>query len=348
LHRPLTSDSKPAISIINNRQAITMSWYPYKSYVPVAARRAKAQKLAQKKAKKGEKLSPVLITGGKIARSFWGTAWCKHLESCSDYENRLPRGRTYVRNGSVIDLQIERARIRAQVMGSELYSISVDIAPLAPGRWQAIRKQCAGEIGSLVDLLCGRFSDSVMRIITDPVKGMFPSPKEIKKRCSCPDHATLCKHLAAVFYGVGARLDTQPELLFLLRGVDHTELLEEAAKGAGQLATGSGARDDDVVTLEAARLADVFGIDIDTGTSVPASVPVPLSVPVAEPVPAAAAAAAPATPGKKTSRRKPAVTVKKRTGGVVKKNRATRLVATPAKSGRPRSSKRPQTTKPSD
>lgn len=248
-----------------------MSWNFYRPYVSVAQRRAKAAKHAQKLAKNGQSLSPVKIEGRTIARTFWGQAWCKHLESYSDYVNRLPRGRTYVRNGSVVDLQIAPCRITAQVMGSQLYRGTIKIAPLTPARWRAIKAECAGKIDSLVGLLQGRLSDAVMRTITDRDKGMFPAPAEIELECSCPDWADLCKHHAAVLYGIGARLDAQPELLFLLRGVDHLELISAAAEGPA-LPTAAGGEG----AMDAAQMADVFGIEID-GTSATPATPAPVA-----------------------------------------------------------------------
>jgi uncharacterized Zn finger protein len=243
---------------------IPMSWNFYRPYVSVAQRRAKAAKHAQKLAKKGKALAPVRIEGRAIARTFWGKAWCGHLESFSDYANRLPRGRTYVRNGSVLDVQIAPGKITAMIMGSTLYHGTIAIAPLKPAHWQAIKAECAGKIDSLVGLLQGRLSDAVMRVITDREKGLFPQPSEIKLACSCPDWADLCKHLAAVLYGVGARLDTQPELLFLLRGVDHLELISAAAD-APALGAGAGA---ETSGLDAAQLSDVFGIEIEPAAAV--------------------------------------------------------------------------------
>ena len=249
---------------------ILMSWdWNYRPYVTAAQRRATAEKHAQKLAKKGAKLAPVKIEGRAIATTFWGKAWCGHLESFSDYENRLPRGRTYVRNGSVIDLQIAPGKITAQVMGSSLYRGTIVIAPLAAKRWKAIKAECAGKIDSLVGLLQGRLSDAVMRVITDRDKGLFPAPSEIKLECSCPDWADMCKHIAAVLYGVGARLDAQPELLFVLRGVDHIELIG-AAGDAAALAPAGGTN-----AVDAAHLSEVFGIEIEPMEPGKVAAPVP-------------------------------------------------------------------------
>ncbi len=233
-------------------------WPPY---VPVAKRRANAAREMKKLVKKGVKIEPVLIQGRKIARTFWGEAWCNHLEKFSDYANRLPRGRTYARNGSVCHLSITKGKIEAIVSGSELYNIGIDISPLPATKWKQVCKQCAGQIGSMLELLQGRFADGVMEVVTDQNKGLFPGPSEIKLSCDCPDWAGMCKHLAAVMYGVGARLDDQPELLFLLRDVDQEALI--AVELDTQLTTaGTGNRR----RLAGADLSDVFGVDMDEPT----------------------------------------------------------------------------------
>lgn len=238
-----------------------MSWYgfEYRPYVSVAQRKAKAEREMAKLAKKGHTISPVKIDGRKIAGTFWGKAWCENLESYSDFANRLPRGRTYVRNGSVVDLQIKPGKVTARVMGSELYDIDIEIKPLSKPHWRTISSQCAGQIASVLELLQGRLSQGVMEIITHRENGLFPKPSEISLDCSCPDWADMCKHVAAALYGVGARLDEKPELLFVLRQVDHMELIEQAA--AGQVL--APAATSDQKTIAEGDLAEVFGIEID-------------------------------------------------------------------------------------
>src|SRR5207248_2619660 len=200
-------------------------WRPYMS---VAQRQAQAmRKIAQLK-KKGHVVSPVEIEGRGIATTFWGKAWCENLERYSDYANRLPRGRTYVRNGSVVDLQIAEGCVTAMVAGSDLYTIEIAIAPVSAGRWKAICRDCSGTINSLVELLQGRLDKGVMERMCRQGDGLFPAPDEIKLSCSCPDWADMCKHVAAALYGVGARLDAKPALLFVLRGVEAQELLASA------------------------------------------------------------------------------------------------------------------------
>jgi len=226
-------------------------------YVTVAQRRAKATRAMKKLRKKGLKIEPIVTEGRKIARTFWGQAWCDHLEKFSDYENRLPRGRTYVRNGSVCHLAISKGKIKAIVSGSELYNINIDITRLPAKKWKKVRDQCAGQIGSMLELLQGHFSDNVMKIVTDPNSGLFPQPREIKLACDCPDWAEMCKHIAAVLYGVGAKLDHQPELLFLLRNVDQ-EALITAELDITSAAPGKGKR-----RLATTDLSSLFDIDME-------------------------------------------------------------------------------------
>jgi uncharacterized Zn finger protein len=183
-----------------------------------------------KLAKRGESPAPVKVEGRKIASSFWGKSWCENLERYSDFANRLPRGRTYVRNGSVVDLKINEGEVFARVAGSELYRIKIEVAPVKPARWKAICRDCAGTVGSLIELLQGRIAKSVMERVCSKGDGLFPAPGEIKLSCSCPDWADMCKHVAAALYGVGARLDEKPELLFVLRNVDQKELLAGAGR----------------------------------------------------------------------------------------------------------------------
>ena len=209
--------------------------------------------------KQGQSIAPVTIEGRKIAKSFWGQSWCTNLERYRDYEYRLPRGRTYVRNGSVVDLQIASGSVTALVSGSSMYDVKVTVQPVTPAHWKVICKDCSGAIDSLVELLQGRFSQGVMTRLCEEKTGLFPSPKDILFTCSCPDWASMCKHVAAVLYGIGARLDQQPELLFTLRKVDHQDLMAHAGSGLSTQRRGpAGAK-----VLHSEDLSEMFGIEID-------------------------------------------------------------------------------------
>ena len=244
-------------------------WRPY---VSVVERRLQALREMDKRRKKGHAVSPVMIKGRTIVNTFWGKAWCDNLERYTDFANRLPRGRTYVRNGSVIDLQISSGEIKALVSGSEIYEVAVKVAPVTKARWRSICKDCAGAIDSLIELLQGRLSTGVMERICQQNAGLFPSPKEIKLSCSCPDWAEMCKHVAAVLYGIGARLDKQPELLFRLHGVDEKELIVHADAALPLVKKGPAA----AKVLGGKDLSELFGLDMAqsaaarTGPSVPA------------------------------------------------------------------------------
>src|SRR5499427_2902364 len=235
-----------------------MSIYAWKPYVPVATRHKQAAKKLAKMQKKGAKISAVFIEGRTIASSFWGKAWCENLERCSDFASRLPRGRTYVRSGAVLDLQVNKGEITAKVSGSELYTVKITITAVAVTRWKAICSDCAGSIDSVVELLQGRLAKGVMDRVCRKGEGLFPGPKEIKLSCSCPDWADMCKHVAATLYGVGARLDKQPELLFALRGVDAKDMIV----GAGPLLAAPKRAAAARKVLADDNMAALFGLDM--------------------------------------------------------------------------------------
>ncbi len=232
-------------------------WGGWPEYVPVAERKARAAKKIAGLKKQNKDINPVVIEGKNIASTFWGKAWCKNMESYSDYENRLPRGRSCVRQGSVIDLKIGQGKIEALVDGSSVYKINITIKPVPDKKWKDIVKSCSGQIDSLIELLQGKFSKGVMEIITHKEQGLFPHPSEINLKCSCPDWADMCKHLAATMYAIGARLDSQPQDLFTLRHVDHGELIT-VAETADKL---TAQKPSDKI-LKNTDLSALFGIDI--------------------------------------------------------------------------------------
>jgi uncharacterized Zn finger protein len=249
-----------------------------------------------KLAGKGHPVSPVVLEGRAIATTFWGKAWCENLERYSDYENRLPRGRAYVRNGSVVDLQIAPGEIKAMVSGSSLYKVVVKIAPVSKPRWKAICADCAGAIDSLVELLQGRFSKGVMERVCREQTGLFPSPREIQLSCSCPDWAEMCKHVAAVLYGIGARLDRQPELLFRLHDIDEKELIA----GAGKALPLAGKSPAASKVLGGENLSAIFGLDMAQTTAPDAK---PVGTAPAKPKPAKGARKKAAVPAGKAKKR---------------------------------------------
>jgi uncharacterized Zn finger protein len=244
-----------------------MAWYDnggwayYPPYMSVAEKKAQGARALAKLLKKSKRTAePVGIAHRRrqLTTTFWGKAWADNLERYADLANRLPRGRAYLRNGSVLDLAIAGGRVEAYVAGSELYRVTIAIAPMAKTRWRRIVTRCTGRIGSLVGLLRGELSDEVLAVLTHARDGLFPEPREMTLDCSCPDRAGVCKHLAAVLYGVGIRLDARPELFFVLRRVDQAELLSSATAGAvsrARPAAGKRIADD--------RLSAVFGIELE-------------------------------------------------------------------------------------
>jgi uncharacterized Zn finger protein len=270
----------------------------WRTYVPAADRRLRTQRLAREAARRGVVYEPVVVAdrGRDIAKTVWGRAWCSNLARYHDYVNRLPRGRTYVRNGSVIDLKLGACTIDALVQGSDLYRVQVRVAKIANARWRALTRACTAEIATMVELLEGRISASVMAVMTEQGAGLFPEPREIEMTCSCPDWATMCKHVAAVMYGVGIRLDRAPHLLFELRGVDPKELVASPSVAALAVSTGADAL--------AGDLEDIFGIELVTDE--------PKRPPAAVKAAPANAPAKPKTPAKPKAPAKPKVVTSKR------------------------------------
>ena len=257
-------------------------WY---SPPTVGELRFRAFEQVRKLRKAGKQIAPVEpIPGTRIAKTFWGKAWCENLLHYSDFENRMPRGRKYVRSGSVVHLAVEPGSVRALVNGTDLYQIQVGILPVPDARWAALQRECAGEIGSLVELLSGKPPGRVMEIVSRPGEGLFPSPDEIALDCSCPDWAAMCKHAAAAMYGIGVRLDHDPGQLFTLRGVSADELVGAAVEAAAPAAGEALASED---------LGALFGVEMETDPSEPAPTPV-------------TKAAAKKVPGKKVTRKKAA------------------------------------------
>ena len=239
-------------------------WTPWSRYVSVAERRLSGARHAARFARKGRPLRPVMPRGrGRaLATTFWGRAWCDNLTAYAALLNRLDRGRSYLRNGLVIDLQIAPGAVTALVTGTEVYEITVGIAPLPRERWTRVVKACAGKIDSVVELLAGRLDESVMVHVCRQGTGLFPSPAEIACQCTCPDggNGWICKHVAATLYGVGVRLDEDPEMLFRLRQVAHADLLASATVG---LVDGAPSRRSGRRVIGADRLSVVFGIDLE-------------------------------------------------------------------------------------
>jgi len=239
-------------------------WAPRKT---VGQRRAEAAKMIKDASRRGRPLAPIIIEGRTIASTFWGKAWCDNLERYRDFAYRLERGRSYVRSGSVIDLAITPGRVSAKVLGSELYDVAVSFEAVTRPAWSAIKRDCAGSIGSLVDLLSGKLSEAVMTRLCAERTGLFPAPAAIEIECSCPDYASMCKHVAAALYGVGARLDRSPELLFTLRKVTPGELIASVAR---EMPAKKKAPKSARVLTDDGALGAMFGIELEETPAKPA------------------------------------------------------------------------------
>jgi len=238
--------------------------YGFYERVSVNEEKERNKKAVEKLMKKNPGIAPIVVSGRKLASTWWGKSWNDNLESYSDYSNRIGRGRSYVLHGAVLDLQIAPGKISALVQGSRKapYEVVIDIKPLDKAAWDKLVKACEGKIESLQELLEGRFPKALDEMFTAKGKGLFPSPKEIRFDCSCPDYATMCKHVAAALYGVGTRLDENPALFFVLRNVDVDELISKAiVQKSETLLSKSGRKSGRII--EGNDISAMFGIEID-------------------------------------------------------------------------------------
>jgi len=242
-----------------------MGYWRYPRYVSVAEKRAKAAKKLKQLKKKNPHVNSIAIEGTAIARTWWGKAWNRNLESYADYSNRIGRGRSYVRHGAVLDLQIRSGEVESLVQGSRSkpYSVRVRIKAMGKKNWKEIKTASEGQLDSLQEFLAGKFPKALGEIFTTQGKGLFPSPKDIDFDCSCPDWASMCKHVAATLYGIGARLDQDPGLFFKLRKVKMKDLVTEAVEEKTRKLLKK-ARKKTARVIDDSDLADVFGIDMES------------------------------------------------------------------------------------
>lgn len=239
-----------------------MAWWDFPRYVNKAEKQARVTKKLEQLKKKRD-VKPVILQGSAIARTWWGKSWNKNLERYADYSNRIGRGRSYIRHGALLDLQIDAGEIKALVQGSRSkpYEVLIKIGKLNKKTWQHIVTSCSGMLDSVSELLAGNFPKELGELFLQRDSGLFPSPKEIDFDCSCPDRASMCKHVAATLYGVGARLDEDATLFFMLRGVDMAELVGKTVSTKAENLLEKASKKSSRV-IDDADLSVLFGIEL--------------------------------------------------------------------------------------
>jgi uncharacterized Zn finger protein len=241
-----------------------MAYWRFPRYVTVAEKKAKAARKLKKLKKKNPAIQPIVLEGRAIAKTWWGKSWNLNLERYADYSNRIGRGRSYVRHGAVLDLQISGGQVNALVQGSRTqpYTVTIKIKGITKKIWNNMKAACAGKLDSLPELLNGKFPKALGEVFTAQGRGLFPSPQDIGFDCSCPDWADMCKHVAATLYGIGTKLDDDAGLFFKLRKVKIDDLIQQTLKDqsyellekAEKMSPGKIAESD---------LSGMFGIDME-------------------------------------------------------------------------------------
>lgn len=235
-----------------------MSFYGgFYSYTSVADKQRKAQKYIQKMEKSGIVLHPI-EENSKPGSTWWGKAWNQNMTRYADLENRVSRGHSYVRNGFVLDMTIEKGVVKALVAGSSStpYSVKVLFDVLTESELCKVNEICGQRIDSLEDLIFGRFPKDLGESFLDL---LFPSPSAIHFSCSCPDSAYMCKHIAAVIYGIGVRLDEDPLLLFSLRGIDSATLIRSSLESRTKTLLANASKPSDRI-LDQSEVSKLFGL----------------------------------------------------------------------------------------
>jgi len=235
--------------------------YGFYSYESVAVKKARAANALLKLKKKNPDIAPVIIEGRQIAKSWWGKAWIENLERYADYANRIDRGKSYVKNGMVLDLQIRKGSISALVCGSRAkpYEVSINIDPLPPASMDKLAKLCGHRIDTIEALIAGKFTKELGDLLSAKGTGLFPSPKEIHFSCSCPDWANMCKHVASVLYGIGARLDGEPLLFFTLRNIDSERFIKKSVAKKTELMLANAGKNSSR-SIDDKDIAGLFGV----------------------------------------------------------------------------------------
>lgn len=225
--------------------------------------KSKVDETTKKAKKKGTVLEPVIIEGKDIVNSWWGKAWCENLERYADYQSRLPRGKRYVKSGTVVDLKIEKGKVSAKVQGTRKtpYKVEIRISPLKEEKTQALIQQCTKKIENLEQLVNGTFPEELKELFISE-QGLFPTPREISFSCSCPDWALLCKHVAAVLYGIGNRFDQNPLLFFELRGIDVNRFIDITIENRIETMLENVDKPSKRI-IEKQDYAELFGLDLD-------------------------------------------------------------------------------------
>ena len=233
----------------------------YPKYVPVAEKK-KRNKEKIEKLEKLMDISPIKVEKRKIAHSWWGEAWIDNLEIYADYSNRLARGRKYLRYGAVANLDIEKGDIKGIVIGSskKYYEISISIDTLEEEKRNNLVKKIKKRISSLEELVQGEFPKELKGLLKSKENNLFPKAKEINFLCSCPDYAKMCKHIVAILYGVGVKLDQDPLLLFKLRGIDIDYIIDKTIENKSNDLLDKSSESSDRV-IENSEVNDLFDMD---------------------------------------------------------------------------------------
>jgi uncharacterized Zn finger protein len=156
----------------------------------------------------------------QASREWWSQRWLELLDSYR-FKKRLERGRTYARQGNVLSIEFQGAKVLAKVQGSEPepYKVSLSLDSFSDEEWGYLVETMSQKAIFAAKLLAGEMPQNIEEVFTASGISLFPfTLSDVHSRCSCPDKANPCKHIAAVYYQLGDRFSEDPFVLFQLRG----------------------------------------------------------------------------------------------------------------------------------
>lgn len=175
---------------------------------------------------------------GAFVKNWWATRWIEAMTQLGD-RGRLQRGRSYARKGQVVALDEKKEGIAAKVQGSRKtpYKVTINLTPLTDAQWDKVIAALSERAIFAAQLLAGEMPQEIEQVFADVGVPLFPIRSgDLQAACSCPDYASVCKHLAATHYILGERFDEDPFLLFRLRGRNEQQIMEKLRQSGADAA----------------------------------------------------------------------------------------------------------------
>ena len=176
----------------------------------------------------------------KMSRTWWGQKFIEAIEQLTD-AGRLSRGRSYSKPNRILHFDINDGTVVAQIRGNAnpyfgvhkepRYNTVIDFEPISKAKWAAVIALMGSKASLISRLLLNEIPDNIEDSFATLGLHLLPaSHKDFHTQCSCPDWSNPCKHVAGLYYRIAAELDSDPFLLFELRGLPRDALQVQLAQ----------------------------------------------------------------------------------------------------------------------